>query len=112
MLQRTPSPSSFAPPGPHDLINADGTRNVEALHALAHSRAINEVAKVADHIRCGRLPASYATTVERELPAALKHYTQIADVSWAVHSANVGKVQMMMISPFGRERTGVRRSEF
>lgn len=54
----------------------------------------------------------HATTVERELPAAIKHYAQIADVSWAVHPANVGKVQMVTISPFGRERTGVRMSEF
>ena len=86
---------------PHDMIRADGSRDWQALKALAASRALNEVAKVADMIARGRVKPEYATTFQREIRSCIRHYRGIADALFAAHPANRGKVKMVTITPYG-----------
>ena len=98
--------------GPRDMICADGSIDWQVLKALADRRAASEFADISRMVATGRLPADCGTTRAIQQRAALKHYRGLAIDMWSAHPANKQLVTFHTVTPFGRQREGVRLSAF
>lgn len=100
------------PVGPRDMVRADGSYDWAVIKTLARRKAVAEVEKVQRWIAQGRLTVEYATTLRKEAREALSYYRDIAKISWSLHPANRHLVKLSTITPYGRDRQGVRFSAF
>lgn len=94
-----------------DTVKADGRFDRQVIRAMARRLADAEIATTEQLMQRGRLRPG-PIDKRAEFRSALKRTFLSAKYAWTAHPANTAKVKMVMATPQGRQRDGVRRSAF